>query len=213
VRHNCSRVGDFWDPEAKDWKGLSALEVSFHPVKKLNRNLIITGIPWDPATASNKPVVGDWVNKKEADRITSPEWVYQIIDITHTTANVKEFKKSSNAGRIQATNSHSITIPLEGYTPVRVLAQDGHGATLRLAKEVLRPGKKPPIYWIFESGFISDLPWDPGDWHWQQTDNMGDALFFGYSTKRRYRNARRKQHTPSIITFVQQLNFRNSTVA
>jgi hypothetical protein len=31
---------------------------------------------------------------------------------------------------------------------------------------LLPPGKKPPIYWIFESGFISDLPWDPGDWHW-----------------------------------------------
>jgi hypothetical protein len=31
---------------------------------------------------------------------------------------------------------------------------------------LLPPGKKPPIYWIFESGFISNLPWDPGDLHW-----------------------------------------------
>jgi len=186
--------------------------VSFHPVNKLNRNLIIANIPWDPATASNKPVVGDWVSTKEADRITLPEWVYQITDITHTTASAKEFKKSSNAGRIQATSSHNITIPLEGYTPVRVLVQDGHGATLRLAKDVPSPSKKPPIYWIFESGFISDLPWDPGDWHWQQTGNMGDTPFFGYFAKRGYWNARRKQHTPSIITFVQQLNLRNSTV-
>jgi len=63
----CSRVGDFWDPEEEDWKGLSALEVSFHLINRLNRNLIIASIPWDPATASNKPMVGDWVNKKEAD--------------------------------------------------------------------------------------------------------------------------------------------------
>jgi hypothetical protein len=42
---------------------------------------------------------------------------------------------------------------------------------------------------------------------------MGDAPFFGFSAKRGYRNARRKQHTPSIITFVQQLNLHNSTVA
>jgi hypothetical protein len=157
-------------------------------------------------------VVGDWVSKKKVGRITLLEWVYQITDITHTTASAKEFKKSSNAGRIQATSSHSITIPLEGYTPVRVLVQDGHGGMLRLAKDVPSPGKKPPIYWIFLSGLISDLPWDPEDWHWQQTGNMGGAPFFRYSIKRGYRNARRKQHTPSIITFVQQLNLRNSTV-
>ncbi len=117
------------------------------------------------ATSNSKPLVGDWVNKRDADQITLPKWVYQITEISHTTASVKEFRRSSSAGRIQATNSHSITIPLEGYTPVIVLAQDGHGATLRPAKDLLLPSKKPPIYWIFESGFISDLPWDPGDWH------------------------------------------------
>jgi hypothetical protein len=49
-----------------------------------------------------------------------------------------------------------------------VLAQDGHGVTLRPAKDLLLPGKKPPIYWIFEIGFIFDLLWDPEDWHWQK---------------------------------------------
>jgi hypothetical protein len=42
---------------------------------------------------------------------------------------------------------------------------------------------------------------------------MGDAPFFGYSAKRGYRNAKRIQHTPSITTFIQRLNLRNSTVA
>jgi hypothetical protein len=42
-----------------------------------------------------------------------------------------------------------------------MLAQERHGATLKLAKDLLPPGKKPPIYWIFETGFISDLSWDP----------------------------------------------------
>jgi hypothetical protein len=130
--------------------------------------------------------VGDWVSKKEADQTAPPEWVYQITDTNLTTASAKEFRRSSGAGRVQATSSHSTIIPLEGYEPVRVLAQDGHGATLRLAKDLLLPGKKSPIYWIFESGFIFDLPWDPGDWHWQSTRNMGDAPFFGYSFKRGY---------------------------
>ncbi len=72
----CSRIGDFWDSEEENWKDLTALGVSFHPINRLNRDLIIDSIPWDPATTSNKPVVGDWVSKKELDRPTPPEWVY-----------------------------------------------------------------------------------------------------------------------------------------
>jgi hypothetical protein len=91
--------------------------------------------------------------------------VYQITDTNLTTASAKEFRRSSSASRILATSSHCTIIPLEGYEPVRVLAQDGHGTTLRLVEDLLLPGKKPLIYWIFESGFIFDLQWDPGDWH------------------------------------------------
>jgi len=72
----CSKIGDFWDSEEEDWKGLSALGVSFHPTNKLNRNLIINNIPWDPATTRKKPVVGEWVNKKESNRTAPPDWVY-----------------------------------------------------------------------------------------------------------------------------------------
>jgi hypothetical protein len=179
-------VGDFWDLEAKAWKVLSALRVNFHPINRRNRDLIIASIPWDPTTSNSKPLVGDWVGKKGTGQIASPEWVYQITNITQTTANAKEFKNASRDGRIQATSSQNIIISLERYMPIRVLAQDDHGATLKLAKNLLLPSKKPPIYWIFESGFIPDLSWDPGDWHWQQTRNMGDAPFFGYSTKRGY---------------------------
>ncbi len=143
------KVGDFWDPEAKTWKNLSALKMSSHASNKLNRDLIVASIPWDPATSNSKPLVGDWVSKKEADHIAPSEWVYQITNTNLTTASAKEFRRSSSAGQVQATISHYTIIPLEGYKPVRVLAQDSHGATLRLAKDLLQPGKKPPIYWIF----------------------------------------------------------------
>jgi hypothetical protein len=83
--------------------------------------------------------------------------------MNHITASAKELKKISSAGRIQATSPHDVTISFEGYKPVRVLTQEGYGATLKLAKDVPPPGKKSPIYWIFESGFISELEWDPGD--------------------------------------------------
>jgi hypothetical protein len=42
---------------------------------------------------------------------------------------------------------------------------------------------------------------------------MGDAPFFGYSSKRGYQNARKTHHSPGIIDFIQNLNLRNSTTA
>jgi len=109
-----SRVGDFCDPEAKTWKNLSALGMSFHTSNRLNRDLIVTSIPWDPATSNSKPLVGDWVNKKEADQTAPPEWVYQITDTNLTTASAKEFKRSSSAGRVQATAHTAPSFPLRG---------------------------------------------------------------------------------------------------
>ncbi len=135
------------------------------------------------------------------------------MEATQSIANVSEFRNISHTDRIQATSSHVITIPLEGYEPVRVLAQDSHRTTLKLAKDIPIPGKKPPLYWIFGFGFISDLNWDPGDWHWQQKHNMGDAPFFGYSSKRGYQNTRKPQPPPGIINFIQGLSLCNSRTA
>jgi hypothetical protein len=131
-----SRIGDFWDSDEEDWKGLSALEMSFHPTNRSNMDLIINSIPWDPATAWKNPEVGEWVDKVESDRTVSPDWIYQITDTNHVTANAKELKKISSAGRIQATSSHDVTIFLKRYKSVRVLTQEGYGATPKLAKDV-----------------------------------------------------------------------------
>jgi hypothetical protein len=79
------------------------------------------------------------------------------VGTTQSTANVLEFRRISHTGRIRATGSHTITIPLEGYEPVRVLAQDSHRTTLKLAKDLPLPGTKPLLYWIFGPDFISDL--------------------------------------------------------
>ncbi len=157
--------------------------------------------------------MGDWVSKREAPRNTTLNWAYQFVETFQTMASAREYRRTSPAGRIQSSSAQDITIPLAGYEPIRVLAQENHGTTLRIAKDLPKPGKKPPILWIFEEGFVADLQWDPGEWHWQEAHNMGDAPFFGYSAKRGYRNAKQIQHIPSIATFIQRLNLRNSTVA
>jgi hypothetical protein len=142
----CSRIRDFWDAEEKEWKGLSALGVSFHPSNRRNRELIIASIPWDPTTSNNALSAGEWISKKEVGQTGPPEWVYQVVRTTQSTANMSKFRRISHTGRIQATGSHIITIPLEGYEPVRVLAQDNHRTTLRLAKDIPLPDKNPLLY-------------------------------------------------------------------
>jgi hypothetical protein len=105
----------------------------------------------------------------------------------------------------------TITLSTKGYQPIRILFQDKHGSTLKVARDAPTPRKSQLIYWIFETGFIQELPWDPGEWHWQATPPLGDSPFFGYTTKRGYRNAQKPKHTPSMHTFIQGLNLRNST--
>ncbi len=82
-----------------------------------------------------------------------------------------------------------------------------------MAKDPSALGKKPSFYLIFETRFTQDLPWDPGEWHWQTSPPLGDAPFFGYTAKRGYKNARKTAHTLNMLAFIQGFNLRNSTTS
>jgi hypothetical protein len=99
------------------------------------------------------------------------------------------------------------------YRSIRVLSQEKPGATLKVAREPPAPGKSPPLYWIFDIGFIHDLPWDPGEWHWWPNPPLGDAPFYGYTAKRGYTNIRKTSSTSSMTDFIQDLHLRNTTIA
>jgi hypothetical protein len=137
--------------------------------------------------------------------------VYHVLESTPGKASVIEFKKTSTSGRIQATSHQALIIPIDNYHPVRVLSQEGPRATFKVAREPPASGKKPPLYWVFETKFIQDLPWDLGEWYWQTLHPLGDAPFFGYTAKRGYKNTRRATHTSNILSFIQGLNLKNST--
>jgi hypothetical protein len=72
---------------------------------------------------------------------------------------------ANSNGQIQATSHQTHFLLSANHFSVRVLLQEGHGTTLRIARELPSTNKKTTSYWIFESGFIKDLPWDPGEWH------------------------------------------------
>lgn len=61
--------------------------------------------------------------------------------------------------------------------------------------------------------FVQDLPWDPGEWRWQASPPLGDAPFFGYTTKKGYKNANKTMHTSNMLTFIQGLNLRNTSTS
>ncbi len=71
--------------------------------------------------------MGDWVSRREPNTNAPPKWVYQITETSQNTACAREFRRTTSAGHIQATNSQNITIPLEGYALVRVLTHKGMG--------------------------------------------------------------------------------------
>ncbi len=134
-----------------------------------------------------------------------------MFELTRDKASMLEFKRTTLAGRIQATTQQALTISTMNYHAIRVLSQEKPGATLKVAQDSPTPGKKPPLYWIFETGFIQDLPWDPGEWHWRSNPPLGDAPFFGYTAKRGYLNAQKTTLPSNMLTFLQGFNLRNTT--
>jgi hypothetical protein len=207
----CSRVKDLRNVANKEWKSLTEMKMGHHPSNRSSLVRITTSIPWRPNELNNRIQIGDWINKPDPSLCTSPDWIYYMLEPHRSTAKAIEFKKITPSGLIQATTHTVIMLSTKGYQPVRILSQDQHGSTLKVARDAPTPGKSLLIYWIFETGFIQELPWDPGEWHWQATPPLGDSPFFGYIAKRGYMNAQKPKHTPNMHTFIQGLNLRNST--
>jgi hypothetical protein len=124
---------------------------------------------------------------------------------------VLEFQKITPEGRIQATTNQTIKISTVKHRTVRVLSQERPEATFKVARKPPAQGKAPFLYWIFDACFILDLPWDPGEWHWQSSPPLGDAPFYGYAAKRGYNNIRKSNLTSGMMSFLQDLNLRNTS--
>jgi hypothetical protein len=211
VRAGCTRIKDLWNPEGQEWKSLAELGMSYHVSNKKSKETIIDSIPWTLSEGPSPLKNGDWISDPTPSTGPPLEWIYYVLDATPSQARVIEFKRMTPNKRIQATTNQIITLVTGSYLPVRIFSQETSKASLRIAKELKTPNKKTPIFWIFETGFIQDLPWDPGEWHWKPTLPLGDAPLFGYTAKRGYINARNHARPPHMISFIQGLSLRNTT--
>ncbi len=124
-----------------------------------------------------------------------------------------EFQRTTPSGRTQLTTNQMLRISIANYQSVRVLSQENPWAMFKVARVPSAPGKKALIYRIYDIGFIQNLPWDPGEWHWLPNPPLGDAPFFGYSAKRGYTNIRKSMQTLSMAIFLNNLNLRNTSMA
>jgi len=187
------------------------LGLCHHTSNKRCRDIITTSIPWCPDEYESHIKIGNWIGRPTPCSGNTLDWVYLVLKCTQDKAKVIEFQKFSPSGRIQATTHRPLTISTVNYCPVRVFSQENPSSTFKVARDPPIPGKKPLLYWIHETRFIQDLPWDLGEWHWWTNPPLGDAPFFGYTAKRGYINSQKTTHSSNMLTFLQGLNLRNTT--
>jgi hypothetical protein len=185
----------------------------FHVSNRASKDIILESIPRRPDSFNSYAQPGDWVSNT-APRSGEPlEWVYYVLDSLPDKVLALEFRRVSTSGQLQATSHQIHTLFHLNLSSVRVLSQERHGASLKIARDPPSANQKNTAFWIFESGFIENLPWDPGEWHWKETYPLGDAPFFGYTAKRGYKNAKGPSHSPGIITFINDFSLKNSTTS
>ncbi len=213
ARFRHTRVRDLWDREVQGWKNLSNLGMHFHASNKASKDIILENIPRRPNSFSPRAQPGDWVSNSAPRSGELLEWVYYVMDSLPDKVLALEFRRASANDQLRATSYQVHSLPHTNFSSVRVLSQERHGASLKVARDPPSANQRSTTFWIFETGFVENLPWDPGEWHWKEIHPFGDAPFFGYIAKRGYKNAKGPSHSLGIIHFINDLGLRNSTTS
>jgi hypothetical protein len=211
ARAEHTRIRDFWNGDTEEWKNLSDLKMHVYASNKSTKDIIIGSIPWRPDSFSPCAQPGDWVSTPSLG--TPLEWVYYVLEALADKVLMIEFRRIATSGQIRATNFQKLIIRPDNLSLIRVLSREKHGASLKVANDLPLANQRNKTYWIFESGIIKNLPWDPGEWHWKEVHPLGDAPFFRYTAKRGYKNVKSSLRSPGIITSIDNLNLRNSSIS
>lgn len=77
--------------------------MSYHPSNQHCKEIITTNIHWRPNERINHQQARDWINNPTPISGNSLDMVYQVFKSAPGQAIVKEFKKASPSGCLQAT--------------------------------------------------------------------------------------------------------------
>ncbi len=134
ARSGHTKVRDLWNQEAQDWKNLSDLRMHFHASNRASKDIILESIPRWPDSFSSLAQPDDWISNIAPRSGALLEWVYYMLESLPDKVLVLEFRKVSTSGQLRATSHQKHSLLLDNHTSVRVLSQERHGATLKIAR-------------------------------------------------------------------------------
>ncbi len=154
ARFGHTRIRDLWNREEQEWKNLSDLGMHFHASNRASKDIILESIPRRPDSFSSWTQPGDWVSNSTLESGELLEWVYYVMDSLPDKVLALEFRRTFASSQLRATSYQIHSLLHHNLSLVRVLSQERHGASLKVARDPPFVNQKNITFWIFESGFI-----------------------------------------------------------
>jgi hypothetical protein len=73
------RIKDLWNPEERDWKNFSKLEMSYHACNRKCKEAITASIPWCPDECASHLQPGEWIGIPNPNPASPLDWVYLVL--------------------------------------------------------------------------------------------------------------------------------------
>lgn len=157
TKAGCTKIKDLWDWEDREWKSLPTLGMNSHIINRINKNIIISNIPWNPIAFPSRFQTSNWISTKVACHLTPLTWIYQMMGVFSNLVKAIEFRRISLNDLIRVVNSQEVTLSPEGYHLIKVLSPKKTRNPFKVVKDFFMLLKFSFI-WIFETSFIEGLP-------------------------------------------------------
>ena len=180
-------VGHLWNWEAQTWLDWKDLREQLPPKERHTgaavSQWIISRIPWNPRRPL-PPAQGTWLSSNQPER---PSTAYHIIENKENPGLLQAlvFSIPTSRNRLTQQGEKPIAVPDRNLNFIRVVQWS------KLKKGFMSINPKKPVpdtdtVWLYEDGYVTDLPWDPGEWHWRKIGHLQESPFYAYSARRGY---------------------------
>ncbi len=107
----------------------------FHASNRASKDIILESIPRRPDSFSSWAQPGDWVSNSAPRLGELLEWVYYVMDSLPDKVLALEFRRTFASGQFRATNYQIHSLLHHNLSSVRILSQERHGASLKVARD------------------------------------------------------------------------------
>jgi len=107
----------------------------FHASNRASKDIILESIPRRLDSFSSWAQPGDWVSNSAPRLGELLEWVYYVMDSLPDKVLALEFRRTFASGQFRATNYQIHSLLHHNLSSVRILSQERHGASLKVARD------------------------------------------------------------------------------